>query len=298
MLQTDTPITRMSQSLGLSRLPAQGPALLVRIYPVHGIEAPIELRDASISVGRCHTATLSLPDDSVSRRHAVIESDGAGGQTVTDLGSTNGTYINEVRITASSALKAGDRLRFGNQIFKYLGPDRLEAHYHEVIYKTMTTDGLTGAHTKRYLLEALDRELQHARRSGTPVAVLMLDLDRFKSINDTHGHLAGDAVLVEFARRAKETLRSGDLLARYGGEEFSVLLSRTDLDGALQTAERIRETVAATPVLFEGTVIPISVSIGVALSTAFASERPEDLLGRADERLYHAKRSGRNQVQA
>lgn len=298
MLLTDAPITRLSNSLGLSRLGPAGPSLLVRIYPVAGIEAPIELATTPLTVGRCDGSTLMIPEDSVSRRHALIESTTAGEHVVRDLGSTNGTYVNEERVLHPRTLRAGDRLRFGNQIFKYLGPDRLETHYHEVIYKTMTTDGLTGAQTKRYLVEALERELQHSQRSGTPVAVLMLDLDKFKSINDTHGHLAGDAVLVEFARRIRETLRSGDLLARYGGEEFTVLLARTDRDGALQTAERIRSAIAEEPVAFEGITIPVTVSIGVAMATPFSAETTDNLLAEADERLYQAKRTGRNRVQA
>jgi diguanylate cyclase (GGDEF)-like protein len=298
MLQSDAPITRMTTSSGISRLRPGGPSLLIRIYPVDGIEAPIELSTTPLTVGRCDSCSLPIRDDSVSRRHATLDPDAAGGHIVRDLGSTNGTYVNEERVVQPRTLRAGDRIRFGNQIFKYLGPDRLEANYHEVIYKTMTTDGLTGAHTRRYLVEALERELQHAHRAGTPVAVLMLDLDRFKSINDTHGHLAGDAVLVEFARRIGETLRSGDLFARYGGEEFAVLLARTDLDDAVLAAERIREVTAANPVLFEGINIPITVSIGVATATAFANETPDQLLGHADERLYQAKRSGRNRVEA
>ncbi len=286
--------TRMSPSCGAPRIDASGPSLLVRIYPVNGIEQPLELKREPISIGRDASCSLPLCDDSVSRRHAMIEPQGDG-HLVTDLGSTNGTYVNERRIEGSQPLAAGDRLRFGNQIFKYLSSDRIEAQYHEVVFKLMTTDGLTSVHNKRYLLETLERERAQSRRAGTPLCLLMMDLDKFKSINDTHGHLAGDAVLVEFSRRAKSALRSGDLLARYGGEEFAMLLTRTDLHDAVQVAERVRQLVAASAVEFEGVSIPITVSIGLCCDDHRAPE-PRDLLSLADEQLYVAKNSGRNQV--
>ena len=225
----------------------------------------------------------------------MIEPNGHG-HLVTDLQSTNGTYVNEERALEARRLATGDRVRFGNQIFKYLSADCVEARYHEVIFELMTTDGLTGVHNKRYLLETLDREVQQSRRSGTPLCVMMLDLDKFKVVNDTFGHLAGDAVLVEFARRAKSELRGGDLLARYGGEEFAMVLTRTELKDAVQVAERIRQSTAAEPVEFEEYSIPITVSIGICCDHDLQDRDSRDLLVSADEQLYIAKQSGRNQV--
>ena len=209
--------TRFVSSSGVPLGGSAVSSLLVRVYPVNGIDPPHELTDEPQLVGRDGGASLQLSDDSVSRRHVMIEHNGET-HVVSDLGSTNGTFINEKRLTQAQPLKAGDRVRFGNQIFKYLGSDGIESQYYEVVFKMMTTDGLTGVYNKRYFLETLERELAQTQRSGTPLCLMMMDLDKFKSINDTHGHLAGDAVLVEFARRAKEVLRSGELLARYGGE--------------------------------------------------------------------------------
>ena len=288
--------TRFSKSYGASAADCAAACLLVRIYPVNGIEQPLELTNEPVLVGRESNSSLTLSDDSVSRRHAIIEPHGEG-HLVSDLGSTNGTYVNEQRILESHQLNTGDRIRFGNQIFKYLSADRVEAKYHEVIFKLMTTDGLTSVHNKRYLLETLEREIQQSHRAQSPLCVMMLDLDKFKTVNDTYGHLAGDAVLVEFARRAKAALRSGDLLARYGGEEFAMLLTRTTLEDAVQIAERIRQSTADVPVEFEEHLIPITVSIGIGCHLGSSECHSSDLLADADKQLYVAKQSGRNQVQ-
>lgn len=289
--------TRLSKSTVSPYVDSKGPSLLVRIYPVNSIEQPVPLTDETVLVGRDTHCTLTLGDDSVSRRHATIEPY-HDRHLVTDLGSTNGTYINERRVFDSQPLAAGDRIRFGNQIFKYLSSDRVEAQYYEVVFNLMTTDGLTSVHNKRYLLETLEREVHQSSRAGTPLCVMMLDLDKFKSINDMHGHLAGDAVLVEFASRVKSVLRSGDLLARYGGEEFVMLLTRTSIQDAVQIAERVRQLTAATPVSFEDKEIPVTVSIGICCNDGTQNIDPSELIARADEKLYFAKNSGRNQVQS
>jgi diguanylate cyclase (GGDEF)-like protein len=242
------------------------------------------------------SCSLRLSDDSVSRQHAVIEQVGES-HFVCDLGSTNGTFVNEKRLSVRKLLKNGDRVRFGNQIFKYLKSDQVEAQYHEVVYKMMTMDGLTSVYNKRYFLETLDREIIQACRSASPMCVMMLDLDRFKSVNDLYGHLAGDAVLVEFAKRAKSVLRSGELLARYGGEEFAMLLTRTSLGDAVSAAERVRQITAATPVMFDGKSISVTVSIGVHCFDGQNDCTSGDLIAAADELLYRAKEQGRNQVQ-
>lgn len=295
----ETLATRFSHSVGKAHGGgnASAPCMLVRIYPVAGVEEPIELTAEPQLVGRDVLCSLQLNDDSVSRRHAILErvDDKC---LVADLNSTNGTYVNEQRITGSHALAAGDRVRFGNQIFKFLSADGIEAQYHEVVFKMMTTDGLTGAYNKRYFLETLERELQQSRRSVSPLCVMMLDLDKFKAVNDTHGHLAGDAVLVEFARRAQGVLRSGELLARYGGEEFIMLLTRTSLEEAVQVAERVRQAISAAPVSFANKSIPVTVSIGVSCFNGRLHTSATQLLAQADELLYEAKRKGRNRVQS
>lgn len=287
--------TRVSQSIFTAPVLADRSALLVRIHPQQGIGQPLELCDSPMIVGR-EGCSLLLSDDSVSRRHAMIEWN-QGKHIVTDLRSTNGTYVNENRIS-EQVLEVGDRVRFGQQIFKYLTPQCIESQYHEVVYKIMTTDGLTQAYNKRYFLESLDREIELCRRSQEPLSVMLLDLDHFKSINDTYGHLAGDAVLSEFARRAKSVIRSGEVFARYGGEEFGMVCSRTTASAAMIAAERIRSVIAESPVVFDEQVIPVTVSIGVVCTDHSAARNIHDFLAEADHWLYVAKNNGRNQARS
>ncbi|MCF8168896.1 MAG: diguanylate cyclase [Rhodoferax sp.] len=160
--------------------------------------------------------------------------------------------------------------------------------------KLSVTDPLTGAFNRRQLFDLLDKERQRIWRGGQSMAVLMLDLDHFKRVNDHFGHAAGDTVLREFVRRCQETVRSTDAVCRYGGEEFVLLLPTMSSAGAASLAERLRSIIAATPVEFEDRAIPISVSIGVAGYRD--RESIEALLARADQLLYQAKAAGRNQV--
>lgn len=285
--------TRISNSFCLPTLTVQNRGLLVKVYPASPLDRPIQLESATITVGRDESCEICLNEDSISRRHASIESR-RGQFFLKDLGSTNGTFQNEQRIE-EVALQPGDRIRFGNQIFKYLADDDIESQYHEVIFKMMTTDGLTQVYNKRFLIDSMQREMRQAGRNGDSMCVLMMDLDKFKSINDTYGHLAGDAVLVEFAKRATSVLRSGEILARYGGEEFSILCAPATIEEAALAAERVRAITASAPVVFESIEIPMTVSIGIASYDGLEID-PLPWIAEADAMLYEAKRMGRNQV--
>ena len=162
-------------------------------------------------------------------------------------------------------------------------------HLRQELERLVTHDSLTGALTRRALFSTGEAELARARRQGRPLSVLMLDLDHFKQVNDQHGHLVGDRVLVDFVARANAVLRRPATLGRYGGEEFVALLPDTDAAQALAVAERIRASSAADPGLPR-----CHVSIGVA--TALPQESLDAVINRADAGLYEAKAQGRNQV--
>ncbi|CAA9372396.1 MAG: diguanylate cyclase/phosphodiesterase (GGDEF & EAL domains) with PAS/PAC sensor(s) [uncultured Gemmatimonadetes bacterium] len=162
--------------------------------------------------------------------------------------------------------------------------------------KLSITDGLTGLFNHRHVHELLRDEWERSLRSGEPVGVAMLDLDRFKSINDTYGHPTGDVVLYETARIISETAREIDMVGRYGGEEFIAILPNTDEEAAAHFAERVRERVEAHLYRDEDNEIRMTVSCGVASAPLEGIDSPEALLKQADEALYSAKTSGRNRV--
>ena len=160
-----------------------------------------------------------------------------------------------------------------------------------------TRDELTGVHNRRQFLVLADREWSRCRRYEMGAALLMVDVDLFKRVNDDHGHLAGDLMLREIARAAGDTLRQPDLLGRFGGEEFVVFLPHADPLGALDAAERIRERVAQLSLEWKGRVIRATVSVGVAALDP-SHDSLASLIQDADQALYAAKDAGRNCVRS
>ena len=159
-----------------------------------------------------------------------------------------------------------------------------------------TTDGLTGLKNRRYFMETASQEFERARRYQTPLSLLMLDADHFKSVNDRYGHHIGDEVLKALARNGRRQLREVDLFARLGGEEFAMLLPQTDLNAARTVAERVRQNIAAQPVAAEENTVYFTISIGLAQLEASTTSL-DDLLRQADDALYQAKENGRNRVE-
>jgi diguanylate cyclase (GGDEF)-like protein len=159
-------------------------------------------------------------------------------------------------------------------------------------------DGLTGLWNRGAILEILGKELARARRTGGSVGIIMADLDHFKRVNDTYGHLAGDAVLREAAQRMRSSTRSYDAIGRYGGEEFLVVVPDSDLPSAVAQAERLRCSVGGTPVPSSEGSIEITISLGVAAGRGDDPRAAESLVRSADAALYQAKKLGRNRVEA
>jgi diguanylate cyclase (GGDEF)-like protein len=252
---------------------------------------------SDVSLGRHSSSDLLLEDDGVSRRHARLVREGDA-YYVEDLGSANGTFVQGRKIERHR-LSDGDVFQLGPTVmFRYAHTDASQQRLLQKLYEASVRDPLTGAYNREHFEERLKVEVAFARRHGTEVSLLLFDLDHFKRINDTHGHPAGDAVLVSLAEKVTAGLRTEDVFARYGGEEFAVILRGIDGASAGRVGERLRERVAANPVLFEGTRIPVTTSVGAASLTDCPDPSAEALVGIADRRLYAAKRGGRDRVVA
>ncbi len=276
--------------------PPTGDACLVNLHPPGpDIGKRVPLMNTQYIVGRDSEAGFVVSRSSVSRQHARLYMDAESGWWVEDLNSTNGTFVNETRIKSQS-LSDADQVRFGDAIYKFLSGSNIESAYHEAIHNMAIQDGMTGIHNKRFFLEFLEREIAVCVRHGHPLTLVMFDVDHFKKVNDTSGHLAGDAVLKDLTGRIKPRIRREDLFARYGGEEFACVLPSTALPGGIVFAEHLRTLIEERPTMFDNQEIKFTISLGVTTLHRETGLDPSMLIKRADENLYAAKRSGRNKV--
>jgi two-component system cell cycle response regulator len=267
-------------------------ACLVVIYG-SDLGRKFNLDAATLVLGRSSKSDIQIDQESVSRAHSKIVNTGKSIR-IRDLGSTNGTYVNDEPIE-EHVLADGDLIKIGRTIFKFLSGGNIERAYHEEIYRLTTIDGLTQIYNKRYFLESLEREIARSNRYRRDMSLVMFDIDHFKKVNDSFGHLAGDQVLKHLAITIKSKIRREDLFARYGGEEFAIVLPEIDGYNAHQFAEKVRRIVEATDFRFEQTKIDVTVSMGVATLDADTADAAA-LIKRADDRLYEAKGAGRNCV--
>ncbi|SDY41928.1 diguanylate cyclase [Citreimonas salinaria] len=203
---------------------------------------------------------------------------------------------------ASDLLSAGPEaqelaLRITKQAARKQTADRLRANMRDGL-RAALIDPLTGLYNRRYVMPHLDRVAERAMRRDRSFALLMLDLDHFKTVNDTLGHPAGDAVLIDLADRLRDNMRAADLVARFGGEEFLIVMPDTTADEALRTGERLGRIIAAAPVVLnDGQRITVTASIGIALGLPGTTMSAHSLIDGADRALYRAKELGRNRVE-
>ncbi len=290
MARTNTVVTVISK---ISERPTNPHSALVMI---HGVELgrKYDLALKKTVIGRSSKSDIQVDQEAVSRNHAELFSDGDE-VTISDAGSTNGTWVNDEMITGSVRLRNGDLIKIGRTIFKYIAGGNIEAAYHDEIYRLTTVDGLTQIFNRRYFEESLEREISRCRRYERDLSLILIDIDRFKHINDTWGHLAGDHVLKHLASTVKAHVRKEDIFARYGGEEFALLLPELDLKSGMATAEKLRKLIATERFRFDNQDIPVTISMGMATLDGSDRTGPE-LVRLADDKLYEAKNSGRNRV--
>jgi len=260
--------------------------------PAMGMEYPIE--QTSITIGRSASCDVCISDDHASRRHVQLSlvQDPVQPERcfvlVQDLQSRNGVRINGASVS-STLLDGGEKILVGRTVFRLDRRDDFDIAHLDRLRALTAIDPLTGLGDRRALDEMLEACEAGRRSQQREYAVLMIDLDHFKRINDAFGHLAGDAALRHAAETIQRSLRSTDGAFRFGGEEFVVLLPGTGTTDANAVAQRIRAAIEATPARYEGRLIPMTASVGVVAGGA-------DALHAADSALYDAKRSGRNRV--
>lgn len=268
------------------------------------LAVPIPLEREEVILGRALEADVRINDAKVSRQHAKITTisnaqTGENSYVLTDLFSRNGSFLNGEKITRE-ILQNGDKITIGEHIFRFDLLDEIDLEYQKQIRRLLSHDDLTGLLSSRSFFSELRREAARAKSEIRGFCVLMMDLDHFKAVNDTFGHLTGSKTLEEIGFCITQNLRSGDVASRFGGEEFAAFLLDASLSQAIVAAERIRNEIENK----EFTVIRhgkpsethrITISIGIA-SYPLDSSDPIELVEMADSALYRAKREGRNRV--
>lgn len=268
--------------------------------------APTPLERETVTIGRALEADVRINDPKTSRLHAQIitEREAKTGERIfrlIDLDSKNGTLHNG-HLVDESFLLSGDKIGIGNQLLRFDMVDEIDREFQMQIYRLLAHDELTGLLSSRSFFFELRREAGRATAENRAFCVLMMDLDFFKMVNDTYGHVTGSKTLEETSNCVMKTLRAGDVASRFGGEEFAVFLLDADLRQGIIAAERIRQSIEE----FEFTVTRqfggdapekhhVTISIGVA-SFPDDSRDPIELVEMADAALYRAKQTGRNRV--
>lgn len=253
-----------------------------------------------VTLGRSDIADVVIPDPSLSRVHARIhceQTDAGCVYMLEDAGSTNGTYVGTDRVEQPMRLHDGMRIGLGKRTFvRFSLQDQLEEQALLRVHESALHDKLTGVYSRSVFEDRLQTEISFTQRRKQTLALLMIDVDHFKTFNDRYGHLAGDATLQHVASVMKCHVRTEDVLARYGGEEFAVLMRDTSPEQGLVVAERIRRGIGESRLMWEGARLSVTVSVGLACVPGPAPATVKGLVQAADQALYAAKEAGRDRV--
>jgi diguanylate cyclase (GGDEF)-like protein len=258
-----------------------------------------KLRPGSMSIGRSPQADITIEDDWASRVHCVLDwTDDVF--ELEDRDSTNGTYVNTHKIKRTQ-VPPGVPIQVGHSLLKIEFKDEAELQLERNLHRSASIDGLTGIFNRQHFMKRAEEELAFARRHHQPLAVILIDIDHFKLVNDTYGHQMGDFVLNRFASIINAGKRPEDVFARYGGEEF-IIMPRGELskEGVHTYCERIRQTIEAAEFAFGETRVRVTISLGFHLAMVTKGGQKtliDALIGKADEALYRAKELGRNRTE-
>lgn len=278
------------------------PAVVFLTGDLFAVPIPLERRE--VVLGRALEADVRINDTKVSRRHALIvttadSETGEKNYVLTDLTSKSGTLLNGQEIS-EEILQNGDKITIGEHILRFELLDEIDREYQRQIRRLISHDDLTGLLSSRSFFSELRRDAARATQEKRPFCVLMMDVDFFKAVNDTYGHLTGSKTLEEIGSCITQNLRNGDVAARFGGEEFAAFLLDAELSQGLVAAERIRAAIEkkAFSIVRQGKppeTHHVTISIGVAVFPG-DSRDPIELVEMSDSALYRAKRAGRNRV--
>ncbi|MEZ4255794.1 MAG: GGDEF domain-containing protein [Polyangiales bacterium] len=257
----------------------------------------ITAEEEELVIGRGPTASARIEDTGLSRMHARVFRRGEHWY-VEDLGSTNGTWIGGNAVNTPQVVSDGDRLLVGQStLLRVTIQDEVEQEAAKRTYESTVRDALTRVYNRRHLDAQMRTEFAYSLRHGSDLSILVIDIDHFKGINDSLGHLAGDEVLKAVAQSLARMVRTEDMVARYGGEEFVVVARGINSANAMILAERVRARVQGLAIRYQDTAVPVTVSLGVAtLSKNAAYKDVAEFFAAADEALYTAKKAGRNRV--
>ena len=296
LLSDDTIVTRPSDGLLKKQCRSNISVSITAISgPRTGLSFQLE-PDTDITLGRSPEADIQVVDTGISRTHIRMRFDGSSVE-VEDLNSANGTYVNGTKLTGKIVIRNGDQVSIGvSTVLKFSLNNQLDAEYKDYIEEQLSKDILTNAYNRTAFAHFLNSAYIAAKRDFSSLCLFMIDVDNFKTINDTYGHQVGDKILKHIADKLIQTVRSADIVCRYGGDEFAIVCPNIDSLSGLQLAEKVRNNIEAMKFSVGDKKIYTTLSIGVSNFPDNEIKCVSQFIAYADKAMYKAKRKGRNQI--
>lgn len=296
LLSDDTIVTRPSD--GLLKKQSRS-SITVSVTAISGPRTGLSFLiepDTAITLGRSPEADIQVVDTGISRNHINMRFDGSS-VIVKDLNSANGTYVNGTKLTGKIEIKNGDQVSIGvSTVLKFSLNNQLDTEYKDYVEEQLSKDTLTQAYNRKAFAHFLNSTFIAAKRDFSSVCLFMIDVDNFKTINDTYGHQIGDKILKHIAEKLINTVRSADIVCRYGGDEFAIICPNLDSLSGLQLAEQLRHNIEIMKFTSNGKKINTTLSIGVSNFPENDIQCVSQFIAYADKAMYKAKRKGRNQI--
>jgi len=296
LLSDDTVVTRPSDGLLKKQCRSNITVSVTAISgPRTGLSFQLEPH-TGITLGRAPDANIQVVDTGISRNHISMNFDGSS-VIVEDLNSANGTYINGTKLTGKIEIKNGDQISIGvSTVLKFSLNNQLDTEYKDYVEEQLSKDILTKAYNRKAFAHFLNSAFIAAKRDFSSVCLFMIDVDNFKTINDTYGHQVGDKILKHIADKLIQTVRSADIVCRYGGDEFAIVCPNISSLRGLQLAEQVRNKVEDMRFTVGDDKISTTLSIGVSNFPDNDIQCVSQFIAYADKAMYKAKRKGRNQI--